>query len=154
MLILEGWITLYKWCGFLIHFPSHVEWLYLYRQLHSWTPESLACLLPIIFSSPKTWASQLELWHFSSLISCPVDTGVMRIPVQSRIIFWPCCVHAEVNPEDKCACSCKFCQQLQLLCPVLEINHDPHFVSRGFPELSGCLFLTFLSFEDHILSST
>lgn len=68
------------------------------------------------------------------------------MPIQSRIIFWPCCVHVKVNPEDKCACfrgSCKFCQQLRLPCPALEINHAPHFISRGFPELSGCLFLTF-----------
>lgn len=51
----------------------------------------------------------------------------------------------KVNPEDKCTSfhgSCKFCQQLKLPCPALEINHTPDLVSRGFPEPSGCLFLT------------
>jgi len=127
--------------------PSHVEQLYLYMQLHSRAPEqSLAHHLPTVFGSPETWAPQLVLWHFWSLISCRVDAGVTRMPVGSRIIFWPCCVHVKVNQEDKCACfrgSCKFCQQLWLPCPALEINHTPHFISRGFPELSGCLFLTF-----------
>lgn len=125
---------------------SHMEQLYLYRQLHLWTPEqSLAYLPPTVLGSPKTWAPQLEPWHFWSLISCHVDAGVRRMPFQSRIFLWPSCIHVKVNPEDKCACYCgsrKFCQQLWLPCPALEINHTPHFISRGFPELSGYFYLS------------